>query len=69
MTQEQLNSVIPGEPKAREGDRVQDEAPSSLPLVGRARVGVWRHTFIGYRSHPHLHLLPTRGGEQGALHW
>ena len=42
MTQEQLNSVIPGEPKAREGDRVQDEAPSSLPLVGRVGVGVVR---------------------------
>ncbi len=45
---ERLTSVIPGEPKAREGDRVQDEAPSSLPLVGRARVGVFA---------PHLHRL------------
>ncbi len=28
-------AVIPGEPKAREGDRVQDRARSSLPLAGR----------------------------------
>jgi hypothetical protein len=36
--------VIPGEPKAREGDRFQNRAPPSLPLAGRVsakrRVGV-----------------------------
>jgi hypothetical protein len=31
--------VIPGEPKAREGDLMQDMARSSLPLAGRGRGG------------------------------